>query len=303
MKTVLITGGSGFIGSHLAKILIERGLRVKIFDRSVRRENIKDIQNHIEIVEGDIRDYDKIEKTIKGCDVVFHLAALISISQSLENPQKTNDVNVNGTLNALLASRKNKIKRFIFTSSSAVYGDCRKLPIKEECPKNPTSPYAVSKLAAEEYCKTFSKIHNLPVTILRYFNVFGPHQNLNYAGVITQFINALSRGDTPLIYGDGEQTRDFIYIHDAVDAAIRAMNSKHPLLIVNIGTGKQTSVNGLFTALCTILNKPPTATYKNPRDGDIRHSVADITKAKITLDFKPSYTLTEGLKETIQYFE
>ncbi|RLE48627.1 MAG: hypothetical protein DRJ31_06840 [Candidatus Methanomethylicota archaeon] len=298
-KRALVTGGAGFIGSHLVKRLVKSGFDVRVLDNfhSGRKENLTEVIDRIELIKGDIRNYKTVEKSVKGVDAIFHLAALIDVQESLRKPKTYHEVNSTGTLNLLKAATKQKITKFIYTSTCAVYGNPIRLPIDENHPLNPLSPYAASKLSAENYCKAFSKSYGLKTTILRLFNVYGPNQNTSkYSGVILEFIKRIRRDKPPIIFGDGNQTRDFIYVEDVADFLIKALEIDANG-VFNIGTGKQTSINQLASTLLKITGKSHLKPiYEKPRPGDIKHSVADISKAVKTFHIKPKTSLEEGLK-------
>ena len=300
---ILVTGGAGFIGSHLVDRLIKEGYEVVVLDNFFSG-NIENIKHHLEsrmfyLVKGDIRNSDKVKEAVKNVDAVFHLAAIVSVPLSIENPLLVNDVNVRGTLNLLEASLKADVKRFIYASSCAVYGEVDRLAINERCPSNPISPYAVSKLAAEHYCKVFYENYGLDTLRLRYFNVYGPRQAKNsYSGVITRFINLLKQGKPLTIHGDGEQTRDFVHVRDVVDANMLALNCQHGFgEMINVGTGKPTTVNQLAKVLLELSGRSDLKRmHLAPRKGDIRSSCADISKAQKALGYESKVTLKEGLR-------
>ncbi len=307
MTVVLVTGGFGFIGSNIVEKLLKDGFSVKILDNAStgNEENIKDLSKKVEIARIDIRNQDKVMETVKGCDYILHQAALPSVSRSVENPVETNSVNVEGSLNILEAARRYDVERIVYASSSSVYGDTEVLPKKEDMIPKPLSPYAVSKLAMEYYFSVFHKVYGIRSIGLRYFNVYGPRQNPDseYAAVIPRFIKAVIKGERPVIYGDGEQTRDFTYVKDVVKANILAMNASgigHD--IFNIARGERISINTLLEKICTIIGKKLEAVHTEPRKGDIRHSLADISKAREILGYEPQYDIEEGLKETIEWF-
>lgn len=303
----LVTGGAGFIGSHLVDRLMKEGYEVVVLDDFSGGE-VENIQCHFgdqdfHLVRGDVRNLEDVKKAIRGADVVFHLAAIVNVPLSIENPLPVDDVNVRGTLNLLETSLKENIERFIYVSSCAVYGEARHLPINEEHPVTPLSPYGISKFAAEYYCIIFHKIHGLEAVSLRFFNVYGPRQSESpYSGVITQFINNLRREEPPIIYGDGEQTRDFVYVKDAVEANVLAL--KHPHCsgeVINIGTGKPTTINNLANILIEMSGRASMKpVYKAHRKGDIRNSYADISKAEKMLGYRPKITLREGVRKLLQ---
>ncbi|MBO8181469.1 MAG: SDR family oxidoreductase [Archaeoglobus sp.] len=296
----VVTGGCGFIGSNLAEEL-SKFMDVVVLDNlsTGKSSNLEGID--VEFVKGDILDFDLLKKIFKDSEYVFHLAAIVSVQESVDNPVLANEVNIRGTLNILEAARFGEVKKIIYSSSCAVYGDSEELPLKEESLPRPKSPYAVSKLAAENYCKVFSEIYGLKTVSLRYFNVYGPRQDpfSDYAAVIPRFISKALKGESPIIYGDGEQTRDFIYVRDVVKANILAMEKGEG--VYNIASGKSITINELAKLVIRMVGAKTEPVYEEEREGDIRHSVADISKAK-ELGFSPSYTLEEGIKETIDYW-
>jgi UDP-glucose 4-epimerase len=307
MKKAIVTGGAGFIGSHLSEELAQRDYSLTIIDdlSTGKRENLNTIikKPNVKFVKGSITNLSLLQKLFKDVDYVFHLAAMASVPRSLEVPQLTHDVNVTGTLNVLIAARDNKLKKVVYASSCAIYGDAPGLSKKEDMPINPLSPYAASKLAAEEYCKIFQKVYGLPSVSLRFFNIYGQRQNPDseYAAAIPKFIRIKSQGKTIEIYGDGKATRDYIYVKDAVRAFILAAESDASG-IYNIGSGKSTTVNELAELISKLTgnNSPPV--HVAPRPGDILHSLADASKAR-TFGYSPKYTLEEGIKETIGYMK
>ncbi len=307
MDKYLVTGGAGFIGSNIAEELIKRGYSVKIIDNfsTGKRENISSFLDKIELVEGDIRDYDACRHALEGVDFVLHQAALTSVPRSIEDPLLTTDINIKGTLNILLASREAKVKGFVFASSAAVYGDNTIVPKKEGNVGNPLSPYALSKLVGEKYCWIFSQIFGLSTVCLRYFNIFGPRQDPSsqYASAIPNFISRMLKGESPPIFGDGEQSRDFVYVSNVVEANILASKAKGVSgEVFNIGCGEGTTVNCLVLKLNEILKEEINPSYDKPRTGDIRHSSADISKAKKMLKYEPLVPFSEGLEETIRWY-
>jgi len=305
-KRLIVTGGAGFIGSHLAEELAEEGYQVVILDdlSTGKIENIKELlkKDNVDLIQGSVTDLNLLLKLFQNAQYVFHLAALPSVPRSIENPQASHEVNVNGTLNVLLAARENVVKKVVYASSSSVYGDTPTLPKKEDMPPHPLSPYAVTKLTGEYYCWVFSKVYNIPTVCLRYFNVYGPRQDppSRYAAVIPGFIRRVSEGNPPVIFGDGEQTRDFTFIKDAVKANILAVHSNASCLY-NISQGKSTTINRLAELIIELVGNKVELIHQEPRPGDIRHSLADIAKAK-GFGYEPRYNLEAGLGETIRWF-
>jgi len=300
---ILVTGGAGFVGSHLVDRLMKEGCEVAVLDNfsSGRLENV---EHHLDsekfcLTKGDIRNLDDVKEAVKNVDAVFHLAAIVSVPLSIENPLLVNDVNVKGTLNLLESSLKADVKRLIYASSSAVYGEVDRLPIDERCPTNPVSPYAVSKLSAEYYCKVFCENYGLDTLCLRYFNVYGPRQvSDSYSGVITQFINRIKQRKSPIVDGDGQQTRDFVHVKDVVEVNMLALECQHGFgEVINVGTGKQITINQLAEILLELSGRSDLKPkYVAPRKGDIRNSCADISKAIRALGYEPKVTLKEGLR-------
>ncbi|MCM8799524.1 MAG: SDR family oxidoreductase [Candidatus Omnitrophica bacterium] len=307
---VLVTGGAGFIGSHLVEYLLKRDYKVRVLDNfsSGKEENLKDLINDIELIRGDIRDKGICIKVTKNIDYVFHQAALRSVPKSLDNPSEYNEVNIQGTLNLLEASLENKIRCFIFASSSAIYGEAKRFPQKEIDPACPISPYALTKLVGEYYCRIFSKSYGLKTISLRYFNVFGPKQALDdeYAAVIPKFIHCLLNNKPYPVYGTGRQSRDFTYIENVVRAnllAIKMIDRYNAGEIFNIGTGRSYTILELIKFLNIILNKEIKPTFLEKRPGDVFKTQADISLAKRKLCFLPKVSFLEGLKRTVSYFE
>jgi len=300
---VLVTGGAGFIGSHLVTELLKNNFKLRVLD-NLSTGSLENIKSHISnpnfhFINGDLRDRKTLNEALKDVKVVYHLAAISSVPFSIENPEETFQINVDGTRNLLELSAHNDVERFIFASSSAVYGDPIYLPIDEKHPENPKSPYALSKLEAEQKCMELEEKYGLKVVILRLFNVYGPsHKYNDYSGVITQFINRLRNNRPLLIYGDGTQTRDFVYVNDAAQAFIAALNGRfvyEGVPIFNIGTGNPTSINELARILMDLIGKETKVEYLSAREGDVKHSYADIKKAERILGYKPKYSLKDGL--------
>ncbi|MCB0726068.1 MAG: SDR family oxidoreductase [Ignavibacteriae bacterium] len=303
----LITGGAGFIGSNIASELLNKGYSVRILDNfsSGKRENLKGMEKDIELVEGDIRSYHIVQDSLKDIDIVLHQAALPSVPRSIKDPITTNDVNINGTLNILEAAVDLKVKRVVYASSSSVYGDNPVLPKVETMVPNPLSPYAVSKLTGEKYCNVFSRIYGLETVCLRYFNVFGPRQDpaSQYSAVIPKFIKAISQDIQPVIYGDGEQSRDFTYISNVIQANILAATSDcESGITVNCAVSGQITLNDLVKEMNKLMNKDVKPLYEGPRAGDIKHSYADISLAEKSIGYKPVVSFEEGLKKTIDSY-
>ncbi len=305
----LVTGGAGFIGSHLVERLVADGLDVTVLDNfsTGRTENLAGLSanRRLHFVRGDIRDKDTTYDAIKDVKAIFHLAAVTSVPFSVEHPKETFEVNVDGTLSLLEACLRAGVERFVYVSSCAVYGEPKYLPIDEDCPLSPVSPYAESKLKAEELCRSFCENYGLETVVLRPFNVYGPRQrNDQYGGVIARFIEFLRFGKPPVIYGDGTQSRDFIYVEDAVEVFTLALNNKNVVGgTFNVASGVPTSIDGLASLLIELFGaeglKPE---YADARKGDIKHSYADVKKAKQHLGFEPRVSLKEGLLTLIRSY-
>ena len=300
----LVTGGAGFIGSHLAAGLVRRGDRPRIFDNfsSGSWANVAAIGAEVETVEGDLRDEAAVRRAMDGIEVVFHLAADPSVPRSVEDPRTCYDVNVTGTLTLLQAARDAGCRRVVFASSCAVYGDDPVLPKHETLTPWPGSPYASSKLAGEELCQVFARVYGLETVSLRFFNVYGPRQDPRgpYASVISRFVEALRRGETPTIFGDGEQTRDFVFVGDVVQAILRAASASNASgEIYNVASGRTVTLNQLLAILAGLLGREPVATFASERAGDVRHSAADISLVRKALEFEPVVSLEEGLAQTL----
>jgi nucleoside-diphosphate-sugar epimerase len=306
---VLVTGGAGFIGSNLAEELIRRGALVRIIDNFTTgfRENLEEIDGDFDLIEADITDEAAVAKAVDGCEVVFHEAALPSVPRSVEDPVETNRVCVNGTLNLLLRSRDAGVRRFVYAASSSAYGDQPTLPKIETMRPDPLSPYAAAKLMGEYYCRAFHTVYGMETISLRYFNVFGPRQNPSsmYSGVISRFIDALLKGRTPVIYGDGEQSRDFTYITNVVDANIKAAHSDRGIgETVNVANGERVTLNELLEILKRITGKAEaTAEHQPSRSGDVKHSQADNTRAREWLNYSQIVGLEDGLAKTIDWWK
>jgi nucleoside-diphosphate-sugar epimerase len=305
MAKVLVTGGAGFIGSNLVRALLERGDDVRVLDNfsTGSRANLDGID--IEIVEGELRSYERVHNAVRGTEVVYHLGALGSVPRSVQDPLTSSAVNVEGTLNVLLAARDEGVRRVVFSSSTSVYGTSRTLPTPETQPPDPISPYGVAKLAAERYCTAFSRVYeSFETVVLRYFNVFGPRQSpfSQYAAVIPLFIEAIARGEPVTVHGDGEQSRDFTYVVNVVDATVRAADAPNVSgRAFNVAGGAPATVNELADAIGRILGKPVEKRSAEPRAGDIRASWADLSAARELLGYEPSVGLEDGLRRTIEF--
>lgn len=307
--SVLVTGGAGFIGSHLVDKLVQLGARVKVLDdfSTGKRENIAHLLDwKLGLIEGSLTDAETVKRAVEGVEVVFHQGALPSVARSVEDPLTTHQVNATGTLLLLLASRDAGVSRVVFASSSSVYGDTPTLPKREDMTPNPKSPYALSKLIGEHLCRLFWELYGLETVSLRYFNIFGPRQDptSQYAAVIPRFVTALLKGERPVIYGDGEQTRDFTFVENCIQANLLAATKPDVAgEVFNVGAGVQTSVNDLFRLIRSLIGADDIEPiYAPPRPGDVRHSLAEITKAERLLGYKPVVSLEEGLKLTIDWF-
>jgi UDP-glucose 4-epimerase len=306
-RKVVVTGGAGFIGSNLAWYLSNDNQVVVIDDLSTgHMENIEDLIDNkkIDFIKGSVTDLSLLQKIFKGIHYVFHEAAIPSVPRSIKDPVTTSNVSINGTLNVLLAARDCGVKKVVYASSSSVYGDTPTLPKKEEMTPNPLSPYAVGKLAGEYYCSVFTEVFHLPTVALRYFNVYGPRQDptSEYAAVIPKFISKILNGIPPVVYGDGEQTRDFTFVDDVISANILAAESD-ATGIFNAAGGKRISINELAKTVMDLCDKRLEITYKEVRPGDIKHSLADNSKAKEKFGYSPKFDIKNGLKETIRWFQ
>jgi len=307
MVKCLVTGGAGFIGSHLVEGLLDDGNEVIVIDNLSTGNivNIKSVLDRIEFIEGDILNLSLLNEKFQGVDFVFHVAALPSVPRSVDDPISSMENNVVGTHNVLFAAKNAGVKRVIYSASSSAYGDSETLPKIESMQTNPLSPYAVTKLTGEYYCKAFSKVYGLETVSLRYFNVFGPRQNPSsqYSAVIPKFIHIMNQNEVPVIYGDGEHSRDFTYVKNVVKANILASKvHKTSGEVINIACGVRTSLNELVLKLNKILNLNIKPEYQESRVGDVKHSLADISLAKLFLGFSPVYTFDEGLKITVDWY-
>ncbi len=307
MAVYLVTGGAGFIGSHITDELVRRGATVRVLDNlsNGREENLAAVRDRITFQKEDIRNLDAIRPLFEGVDFVVHEAAIGSVPRSIEDPLTSNAVNVTGTLNVLLAARDAKVKRLVMAVTSAAYGENPVLPRVESQIPDPLSPYALTKLAGEYYCRIFHRIFKLETVALRYFNVFGPRQNPDspYSAALSRFMAAFLRGQTPVIFGDGKQSRDFVYVANVVDATLRALEaSEAPGKVINIGTGNSYTLNHTIALLNRILNMQVVPRHDPPRIGDIRESTADITLARRVLGYEPAVQFEEGLRRTVEWF-
>lgn len=308
MSTYLVTGGAGFIGSNIVMELLRQGQKVRILDNfsTGKRENITKFLSDIELIEGDLRDFGMVKKAVDGVEFVFHQGALPSVPRSVEDPISSNQVNVDGTLNVLVAAKESGVKRVVYASSSSVYGDNPVSPKVEDMSPNPLSPYAVTKLVGEEYCNVFSKIYGLEAVSLRYFNVFGPNQDPDsaYAAVIPKFIRAMINEESPTIFGDGLQSRDFSYIANVVKANLLAMKAWDVSgEVFNIACQKRHTLLDLVELLNNILNTNIKPVHTDARPGDIKHSLADIDKAKNKLGYETEVEFKKGLEKTVLWFK
>lgn len=300
----LVTGGAGFIGSNLVEELLNKGASVRVLDNfsTGKRENLAAFRNDIDIVEGDIRSYRLVRKATQNIEVVLHQAALPSVPRSINDPITSDEVNVAGTLNVLEAAREEGVWKVVYASSSSVYGDNPQLPKSEQMIPNPLSPYAVSKLAGENYCRVFSRIYGLKTIALRYFNVFGPRQDPNsqYSAVIPRFIQCILEGSRPTIYGDGEQSRDFTYVANVVEAnLLAAISNCDGGQAMNCACGERTTLNELVGKIGMLAGKDVEPIYHEPRPGDIKHSLADISLAESMLRYKPRMSFRKGVEMTM----
>jgi len=304
----LVTGGAGFIGSNIVRRLLALGEQVRLLDdfSTGKRENVNDLSG-AEIIEGSLLDQECIREVVDGIDYILHQGAIPSVPRSVEDPLGSNEANITGTLNLLLAAKAAGVKSFVFAASSSAYGDKEVLPKVETMPADPLSPYAVNKYTGELYMKVFASIYGLPTVSLRYFNIFGPYQDpaSEYAAVIPKFIISMLNKEAPVIYGDGEQTRDFTYIDNAVTANLLACKTKKAGQgeMINIACGARYSLNELIRILNDILGTNIKPKYTDPRPGDVKHSLADITKAKNLLDYEVEVDFEEGLRRTAEWFK
>lgn len=304
-----MTGGAGFIGSHIASALASAGARVRVIDdlSTGYRENLEEIKGELDFVQGSLADEVSLRKAIEDVELVFHEAAIPSVPRSVENPRQTHIASVESTFSLLLAAREKKVRRVVYAGSSSAYGDQPTLPKVETMLPEPLSPYAVAKLVGEHYCQVFTRVYGLETVSLRYFNVFGPRQDpsSHYSGVVSRFISDLLGGQRPVIYGDGEQSRDFTYIENVVDANLKAAESAKGIgQVINIANGERISLNQLLNELKSLTGKADVvADFQEPRAGDVKHSLADISRARELLGFEPRVGLRTGLELTIDWWK
>ena len=304
----LVTGGAGFIGSNIAQALVEQGETVRVFDNlsTGKQENMAPFAGHAEFVHGDLRDPEAVKKAVAGVRYILHQGALPSVPASVQDPVGTTESNINGTLNLLVAARDAGVSRVVFASSSAIYGDDPELPKQETMLPRPLSPYALHKLTGEHFCAQFTALYGLETVSLRYFNVFGKRQDPDslYAAVIPKFLQAILSGKQPTIFGDGEQTRDFIFIDDVVKANLTALKApKAAGQVMNVASGEKLSLNRLIAVLEIVLGRSITPVYADEREGDIKHSVADVSRAKALMDFEVTVPFQAGLEKYVAWFK
>jgi nucleoside-diphosphate-sugar epimerase len=306
MAHYLVTGGAGFIGSHLAEELVRRGETVRVVDNlsTGKRQNLSHLPS-VEFIEGDLADLDVARRAVKGIDYVLHQAAIPSVPRSVEDPITSNRANIDASLNVLVAARDAGVKRLVYAGSSSAYGNTPTLPKVETMAPAPLSPYALQKLVAEQYCQMFTRLYGLQTVTTRYFNVFGPRQDPSspYSGVISIFISALCEGRRPTIYGDGEHTRDFTYVANVVDGVLRACTADNASgEVINVATSGRISLNTLFNTVRDLVRSTVEPIYAEPRAGDVKDSQADISKAKRVLGYQPSVTFEAGLAKTVEWY-
>jgi nucleoside-diphosphate-sugar epimerase len=305
--SALVTGGAGFIGSHLVEALVSGGCRVTVLDNlsSGNESNLKAWAGQLHFINGDIRDRRAVETAVAGCEAVFHLAAVVSVPKTTEDPIGSAEVNEAGSLNVLEAARRAAVRRFVFASSSAVYGDDPNLPKREDMPPKPLTPYAVQKLAVEYYLRVYQSLYGLETVGLRFFNVFGPRQDPSspYSGVISIFMTRALNGEPPVIYGDGCQSRDFVFVGDVVQALVSAARSPSaPGKVFNVGTGQSVTINGLWETVATLSGTASQPVHGPPRPGDVPHSVSAIDTARADLGFAPGVSFEKGLAMTMDWY-
>lgn len=315
MSLCLVTGGSGFIGGHIVRRLLREGRSVRVLDdfSTGRRENIADVESQIELVVGDICDHATAERCADGAEIIFHLAAIPSVPRSVDHPRESHEANINGTFNVLMAARKCGARRIVYSASSAAYGDTPTLPKIESMAPAPLSPYAVGKLTGEYYCRCFAGVYDMETVSLRYFNVFGPRQDpkSSYAAAIPAFVTRMLNGEPPIIFGDGEQSRDFCYIDNVVEANLLAAGvlsadtqvEKPAGEVVNIACGERTTLNEIIAIINENLGSNFAPDYRDRRPGDVMHSLADVSKARRVIGYEPKVLFAEGLQRTIGWYK
>ena len=306
MAHYLVTGGAGFIGSHLTEELVRRGETVRVVDNlsTGKRHNIAHVPS-VEFIEGDLGDLEVARRVVNGIDYVLHQAAIPSVPRSVQDPIASNRANIDASLNTLVAARDAGVKRLVYAGSSSAYGNAPTLPKVETMASAPLSPYALQKLVAEQYCQMFTRLYGLQTVTIRYFNVFGPRQDPSspYSGVISLFISALCDGRQPMIYGDGEHTRDFTYVANVVDGVLRACTAENASgEVINVATGGRISLNTLFRTIRDLVGATVEPIYADPRAGDVKDSQADISKARHLLGYQPSVSFEDGLAKTVQWY-
>ena len=304
---ILVTGGGGFIGSHLVERLTQQGHKVRVLDNfsTGRRSNLEPLLDDIELVEGDMQSYERASNAVRDCEIVFHIGALPSVPRSVQDPLTSHASNVTALLNIMLAARDAGVRRVVYTSSSSVYCANEELPKHEALTPMPISPYAVSKLAGEGYCRAFGEVYGLETVAIRLFNVFGPRQDprSQYAAVIPNFIAALLAGRPPVIFGDGEQSRDFTFVQNVIDAMLLAIDAKAVAgKVYNVACGASVTLNELVSELRELIGVEIEPIHAAPRVGDIQHSLADISRARADLGYEPAVQLGEGLHATVEHF-
>lgn len=307
MAHYLVTGGAGFIGSHLVGRLLAEAHQVRVLDdfSTGKRENLADLAEQIELIEGDLRDPADCRRAVEDVEVIFHQAAVPSVPKSVQDPQSSHDANVNGTFNLLMAGREAKVRRVVYAASSSAYGDAPELPKHESQTPSPMSPYAVQKLAGEYYCQAFSECFGLETLSLRYFNVFGPRQDpaSQYAAAIPAFVTAMLNDKQPTVFGDGEQSRDFTYIDNVLDANLLAAKASQARgQVLNVACGERVTINRIIARINELLGKNIKPIYTSPRPGDVKHSLADITQARTLLGYQPKILFDQGLALTIDWY-
>ncbi len=308
MSQCLVTGGAGFIGGHIVRKLLEKGHGVRVLDNlsSGKLANLEEVAGQIDFVEGDICDVAAVERSMKAVDVVFHLAARASVPRSVAEPGPSNEINVTGTVNLLIGARDAGARRFVYSASSSAYGDTPTLPKVESMPSRPQSPYAVAKLAAENYCTCWAHVYGLQTISLRYFNVFGARQDPAgaYAAVIPAFVTRVLRGERPVVFGDGEQSRDFCYIENVVNANMLAAEAEEVHgEVVNIACGERVTLNAILGDINKLLGTNIKPEYQDERAGDVKHSLADVSLAKEVIGYEPQVFFPEGLRRSIDWYK